>query len=187
MIQQNPPDSNAVVQEVCVCEPPMLSNVYKHLRNRDMAAEEIVRIREETAALVHDLTFDLQRQIDAIKEREEAKVAEEITKYTKIAKVEEEIYRTGIASCVAAGVMAEGRYQLVNRTKVDHPINIDRFKSAYPQVFERAVTIKKTDAISALMDHFGIKKTQAETQIASVCDDVPSGPPSWELTMRKIE
>jgi len=183
MMQHEATPDSVPVQEVCA--PPTLSQVYEYLRARDNAADEITRVREETAALVHDLTLDLQRQIEEIKAREEAKVAEELATHTECQIIADEMYRNGLKSCVAAGVMAEGRYQIVNRTRVDHPVNIDRFKAEYPQVFDKVATIKKTDALSALMTHLGVKKAQAETRLAAVCDDIPAGHPSWELTVQK--
>jgi hypothetical protein len=57
---------------------PTLSQLAEYIRARDHAGEEITRIREETESLINDLTLDLQNQIREVREREEAKVAEDL-------------------------------------------------------------------------------------------------------------
>lgn len=163
---------------------PTLSQLAEYIRARDHAGEEITRIREETESLINDLTLDLQNQIREVREREEAKVAEDLQALYESRTIADRLYREGVRACVAANVMDEGRYQIVNKARVDHPINIARFRASFPDVFERAVSVKKTDAVNALMTALGIKKAAAESRLEKVCDDVPAGEPVWELTVK---
>jgi hypothetical protein len=163
---------------------PTLSQLAEYLRVRSQANEAANRIRENTEALIHDLTLDLQNQIRAIREREEAKVAEEVQAHEESRDIADRLYREGLQACIDQGVMEEGRYQIVNRAKVDHPINIERFKATFPAVFEQCASVKKTDAVAGLMTVLGVKKAVAEKQLDAVCDDVPAGPPVWEFTVK---
>jgi hypothetical protein len=81
--------------------------------------------------------------------------------------------------------MENARHEIRNITKVDHPINLDRFKQAFPGVFEEAGTLQKGTAKAALMTKYKMSAKVAEVQLSAVCDDIPSGPPVWDLAVKK--
>ena len=179
-------DLSATTQEVKL-EIPRLADVAKALRARDDAASEIAWIQDSTESLINDLTMDLQVQIKEIRAQEEARIAASIRRLKEERDIADDMYRTLLGRCVTANVMEEGRYHIVNKTRVDHPINPRLFKEKFPDVFEKIATIKKTDAESAIKEVRGVKSAVAKAIVKDFCDDVPSGAPQWELEVRKVQ
>jgi len=99
----------------------------------------------------------------------------------------DELYRLEIQKCVKAGVMRDNRYEIVNKTRVNHPIVPKKFYERWPEIFEKVVSIEKVKAEAALVADLGLKKTVAKARLDEVCDDVPSGEPQWELEVKKIK
>lgn len=166
-------------------KPPSLLKVVELRQARDRIDDQISTMTGTMEAVIQSRTEDLRRQIEEIRSEEEEAISGPLTLLKKERDLVEKVYREGLQACASAGVMEEGRYYLKNVTKADHPINIERFKTAFPGIFEQIATIQKVDAKAYIMANHGVSAKVAEVQLAAVCDTVSRGPPVWDLEVMK--
>ncbi len=172
-------------QTIPISKPPSLLVVAGMRQARDRIDDQIATLQDNMEATVLARTEDLQRQIKGIRLEEEEVISGPLAILMAERDRAEKVYREGLQECASAGVLEEGRYYLKNTTKADHPINIERFKTAFPGIFEKIATVQKGDAKAYIMANHRVSAKVAEVQLEAVCDTVPRGPPVWDLEVMK--
>lgn len=144
----------------------------------EMTPDDAIVLEERSplqkAVLLKAAVQDYEDQIAVIRKELDRQFEERTADiYTLMEKTQDQ-YRRVINASVEAGIFQEGRYSIVDKSRISRAVNVPRFAKAFPEIFLQIAQVPVTKAETLV----------GKAQLTPLCE-VIRGPPVWDLVIKK--
>jgi len=144
----------------------------------EMTPDDAVVLEERSplqkAVLLKAAVQEYEDQIAVIRKELDREFEERTADIRDLMEKTQNQYRRVIQTSVDAGVFEEGRYSIVDKSRVTRVVRVKDFAQAFPEIFLQIASVPVTKA-EALV---------GKIQLAALCD-ATQGPPQWEITIKR--